>query len=260
MFEPLVLFGSAVAAGILGGLLGIGGGVVIMPVLCFLFGISTPFAAGTTAVAVFCTTLSGGYKHIKLGHVDTRSLVPIMTAGAFSTALFSHLFMLIAKKPAWLELGIGCVFLVISLRMIGEGIGKIQGPSETDDRSENGSYLAKISVGAVSGMLPGLFGIGTGAVLVPAFNYCLKRPIKVAIGSSLVCFAVNAFISSAYKFFQGFVLVDKAIILCAGTMIGAYIGAVWNKGFPAASLKLLFGLIFLYIALKYIFLFWGVHI
>ncbi|MDD5020238.1 MAG: TSUP family transporter [Candidatus Omnitrophica bacterium] len=45
----------------LGGLLGIGGGVIIMPVLRFIFGVSTPFAVGTTALAVFFTALSGGY-------------------------------------------------------------------------------------------------------------------------------------------------------------------------------------------------------
>ncbi len=260
MLESIILFISAVFAGVLGGLLGIGGGVIIMPVLCFLFDVPVPWAAGTTAVAVFCTTVSGGYKHIKLGHVDIRSLVPIMMSGALSTALFSYLFIFIAKKPVWLELGIGCVFLFISLRMITEGVSKTRRTFEGKETSIQAKSWTKISVGIVSGMLPGLFGIGTGAVLVPAFNYCLKRPIKVAIGSSLVCFAINALISSVFKFFQGFVLIDTAMILCLGTVIGAYGGAIWNKGFPAAFLKLLFGLIFLYVAFKYIFLFWGVRI
>ncbi|MBU4304042.1 MAG: sulfite exporter TauE/SafE family protein [Candidatus Omnitrophica bacterium] len=260
MLEGAVLLVSAVVAGILGGLLGIGGGVIIMPVLCFIFGISTPFAAGTTALAVFFTTLSGGYKHIKLGHVDIKSLVPIMAAGAVSTTFFSYLFIFIARKPIWLELGIGCVFLFISLRMICEGISRVKEKQGLSDKSIRGMRIAKIFVGAVSGMLPGLFGIGTGAVLVPAFNYCLNSPIKVAIGSSLVCFAVNAFISSAFKFFQGFVLLDKALILCAGTVIGAYVGARLNKEFPPSLLKLLFGLVFLYVSLKYIFLFWGVKV
>ncbi len=260
MLESVVLLVSAIVAGIFGGLLGIGGGVIIMPVLRFLFGISTPFAAGTTALAVFFTTLSGGYKHIKLGHVDIKSLAPIMIAGGVSTALFSYLFIFLAQKPVWLELGIGCVFLFISLRMICEGLFQSKEQQGSGDNSVKGMGIARISVGIMSGMLPGLFGIGTGAVLVPAFNYCLNSPIKVAIGSSLVCFAVNAFISSAFKFFQGFVLLDKAVVLCVGTAVGAYLGARLNRGFPPALLKLLFGLTFLYIALKYIFLFWGKNI
>jgi uncharacterized membrane protein YfcA len=260
MFEGAILLASAIAAGILGGLLGIGGGVIIMPVLCFVFGVSTPFAAGTTALAVFFTTLSGGYKHVRLGHVDIRSLAPIMITGAISTAFFSYLFIFMAKKPTWLNLGVGCVFLFISLRMIYEGIARLKEAQEANDQPAKGASRVKILIGIVSGVLPGLFGIGTGAVLVPAFNYCLKSPMKVAIGSSLVCFALNALISSAFKFFQGFVLLDKALILCAGTVIGAYMGARLNKGFPPSLLKLLFGLVFLYVSFKYVFLFWGVTV
>lgn len=260
MVEGVVLLITAVMAGILGGLLGIGGGVIIMPVLCFIFKIPVPFAAGTTVLAVFFTTLSGGYKHIRLGHVDIRSLAPIMISGAVSTAFFSCLFILIARKPVWLELGIGGSFLVISLRMISEGLLRRKETREESGQSIRGTRAAKILVGIVSGMLPGLFGIGTGAVLVPAFNYCLKSPIKTAIGSSLVCFSVNALISSVFKLFQGFVLLDKVLVLCAGTVIGAYIGARLNKGLSSSFLKLLFGLVFLYVSLKYIFLFWGVRI
>ncbi len=231
-----------------------------MPVLCFVFDVSTPFAAGTTALAVFFTTLSGGYKHIRLGHVDIKSLAPIMIAGAISTAFFSYLFIFMAQKPMWLDLGVGCIFLFISLRMAYEGIVRGKEAQEVKDQSIKGMSTVKIFIGIVSGVLPGLFGIGTGAVLVPAFNYCLKSPIKVAIGSSLACFAVNALISSAFKFFQGFVLLDKALILCAGTVLGASIGAKLNKGFPPSLLKLLFGLVFLYVSFKYIFLFWGVKV
>jgi len=257
MLGYLVLLVSAVFAGLLGGLLGIGGGIVIMPVLRFLFGIPTPFAAGTTALAVFFTTLTGGYKHVRMGHVDIRSLLPLMAVGAVSTAFFSFLFMFFAERPLWLELGVGCVFLVISLRMILEGFF----PSADRPRGSAGAIQsrgpAKVALGFVSGMLPGLFGIGTGAVLVPAFTYCLNSPIKVAIGSSLVCFSVNAFISSVIKIFQGFVLPDKALFLCIGTAVGAWLGARLNRGFPSSLLKLLFGLAFFYIALKYIFLFLG---
>ena len=251
---------SAVIAGILGGLLGIGGGVVIMPVLRFLFGISTPFAAGTTVLAVFFTSLSGGYKHFKLGHVDIKSLGPIMLAGAISTTLFSFIFLMIARRPLWLEFGVGCVFLFIAVRMLGEGILGVKQKQELNNNSISARRVTKLCVGFISGMFPGLFGIGTGAILVPAFNYCLNSPIKVAIGSSLICFAANAFISSIFKFLQGYMLLDKAIILCAGTTIGAYAGARLNKGFPPRLLKLLFGLTFLYVSLKYICLLWGIKI
>ncbi|MDD5020146.1 MAG: sulfite exporter TauE/SafE family protein, partial [Candidatus Omnitrophica bacterium] len=136
-----------------------------------------------------------------------------------------------------------------------EGIFRIKERQGEGNKTIEGKKSAKILVGIMSGILPGLFGIGTGAVLVPVFNYCLNSPMKVAIGSSLICFTVNALISSVFKFFQGYILLDKAIILCAGTAVGAYEGARLNKRFPFFLLKLLFGLLFFYISLKYIFLF-----
>ena len=85
----------------------------------------------------------------------------------------------------------------------------------------HGSILSKISIGGVAGVFPGLLGIGTGAVLVPAFSFALNAPIKIAIGSSLACFSLNALVSSALKLSQGFVQINILIPLCIGTLIGS---------------------------------------
>jgi len=58
-----------------------------------------------------------------------------------------------------------------------------------------GHLPQKLAIGAAAGVLPGLLGIGAGAILVPAFRLLLRWPIKVAMGSSLACFAVNALVS-----------------------------------------------------------------
>jgi uncharacterized membrane protein YfcA len=68
--EILMLFGGGLLAGTLGGLLGIGGGIVLMPMLRFLVGLSPAHAAGTCILAVFFTTLGGSYRHYKQGNVN----------------------------------------------------------------------------------------------------------------------------------------------------------------------------------------------
>jgi uncharacterized membrane protein YfcA len=120
-----------------------------------------------------------------------------------------------------------------------------------------GSLLGKFAIGGIAGILPGFLGIGTGAVLVPAFALILRAPIKIAIGSSLTCFCANAFLSSVFKFFQGFTMLEVAVPLCIGTLIGSSIGAILNKRFPSAVLKIMFGVVFLYVSFKYILLFFG---
>jgi uncharacterized membrane protein YfcA len=250
---------SGFFAGIFGGLLGIGGGIVLMPILRFFVGLSPAFAGGTCIIAVFFTTLGGAFRHYKLGHVNLRLILPVIATGAVSTIVFSVFFPYLARKPNWLDFGTGLLFSIISLRMIIEGLADRRGrKSEEGLETEIGSsVLAKMGIGALAGAMPGLLGIGTGAVLVPAFTLVLGFPIKTAIGSSLTCFCVNAFLSSCFKLFQGYAVIQTALPLCLGALIGSNIGAVLNRRFPSPLLKMTFGITFLYVSIRYISLFLG---
>jgi len=255
----ILLIIGGVLAGMLGGLLGIGGGILLMPILRFFVGLSPAYAAGICIVAVFFTTLGGSIGHYKRKHINIRSIIPVIVAGALSTIVFSLIFIYFTKKGKWLDLGVGLIFSLVSIRMIIEGLldlleKKIKESTVSEIR---GSLFGKVTIGGFAGILPGLLGIGTGAVLVPAFTFILKAPIKIAIGSSLACFSVNAFLSSIFKLFQGFINAEVTIPLCLGTLIGSNIGAILNKRFPSPVLKILFGMIFTYVALKYILLFGG---
>ncbi len=249
-----MLFAGGLLAGALGGLLGIGGGIVLMPILRFMVGLSPAHAAGTCILAVFFTTLGGSYRHYRIGHVNFRSLAIIMIAGALATVIFSIVFLYLSTRERWLDLGIGLVFSLISARMIVEGIRGLTRKAEKREAGNEikGSLLQKISIGSMAGALPGLLGIGTGVILVPAFTYILNAPIKVAMAASLTCFSINAFISSAFKFWQGFIDLNVALPICMGTLLGANLGAKLNKSFPSSTLRLIFGLMFSYVSLKFI--------
>lgn len=252
--EMLMLFSGGILAGTLGGLLGIGGGIVLMPMLRFLVGLSPAHAAGTCVLAVFFTTLGGSYRHYKLGNVNLRSLTPIMISGAIAAVLFSFVFLYLSRREHWLDLGIGLVFALVSIRMIAEGIPGLikKNYDEKIDNEIKGSLIQKIFIGSLAGVLPGLLGIGTGVVLVPAFIYILSAPIKAAMASSLTCFSVNALISSGFKYWQGFIDLNLALPMCMGTLLGANIGARLNRCFSSGALKLGFGVVFSYVSLKFI--------
>jgi uncharacterized membrane protein YfcA len=253
----LIILSGGIFAGILGGLLGIGGGIVLMPILRFFVGLPPAVAAGTCIVAVFFTTLGGSFRHYKLGHVNIRSILAVIIAGGISTIVFSLVFLYFTRRETWLDLGTGLVFSLISLRMIIEGCGNLLGKKakESTGSKIRGSTCGKLTIGGIAGVLPGLLGIGTGAILVPAFALFLRAPIKIAIGSSLACFSVNAFFSSLLKFFQGFVYLPVALPICLGTLIGSNVGAVLNKRFPSSVLKVLFGIAFSYVSYRYILVF-----
>jgi uncharacterized membrane protein YfcA len=252
--QLVLLVTGGLTAGVVGGLLGIGGGIVLMPVLRFALGVPAPQAAGACVIAVFFTTLGGSYRHQRLGHIEVRTVLPVIIAGLVAAGGFSLLFPLLAQRGGWLDLGIGLAFLAISARMILEGVpGLLQREQEGPVNTHvNGTLSNKATIGAVSGALPGLLGIGTGGILVPAFAFLLRTPIKTAMAASLACFCCTAAVSGGFKLVQGYVDPQLALPLSSGTLIGANLGAVINRRFPSPGLKLLFGLALTCVSLRFI--------
>jgi len=252
--EIFFLFSGGLLAGALGGLLGIGGGIVLMPLLRFVALLPPAYAAGTCVVAVFFTTLGGSYRHYRLGNINLRSITPVVISGAIAAGVFSLLFIYLARQGQWLDLGVGIVFCLISIRMICEGIPGLlkKKAAQSTGNQLGGTLLQKTSIGAVAGILPGLLGIGTGGILVPAFNFLLGTPVKIAVAASLACFCINAFISSAFKLAQGFIHLEIVVPICVGTLLGANLGAILNRRFSSGLVKLLFGLVFGSVAFKFI--------
>jgi len=255
----ILLTVGGIVAGMLGGFLGIGGGILIMSILRFMVGLDPADAAGTCVTAVFFTTLGGSIKHFKLGHIDFRSILPVIIPGLISTIIFSILFVYVAHKDAWLDMATGIIFSLVALRILWEGISEylVKGSEPDTGSSIRGSTFAKIGIGTTAGVLPGLLGIGTGAILVPAFAFALNAPIKIAIGSSLACFILNALASSVLKLSQGFVQINILIPLCIGTFIGSPFGAILNVRSSSMFLKVIFGMVLLYVAYKYLFVLGG---
>ncbi len=252
----LLLVGGLVAGG-LGGLLGVGGGIVLMPLLRFGVGLPAAHAAGTCIVAVLFTTLGGSYRHHRLGQVRWQAMVPVIAAGAVATVAFSLLFYTLSTRQRWLDLGIGVVFSLIAARMIIEVLpSRRDEPGRpSDTRTIQGQSWKKPAIGIAAGALPGLLGIGTGVVLVPAFTLVLGMTIKTATGCSLACFCCNALISSAFKAAQGFVDWGVAVPVCVGTVIGSNLGALLNKRLAALWVRLLFALLFAGVSFKFVLLF-----
>ncbi len=249
-------------AGLLGGLLGIGGGIVLMPLLRFGMGMSPAYAAGTCVLAVFFTTLGGSYRHYRLGHLDPVSIYPVIISGALATVVFSILFPYLSKHERWMDLGIGLVFTLISARMIAGGVpGVMKGDKEEDKGNKlQATVWKKIIIGGAAGALPGLLGIGTGGILVPAFAFIMRAPIRAAVASSLACFCFNALISAGFKLVQGYIEPGAALPICLGTLLGANLGAVLNRLYSQGLVELLFGLVFAYVSLKFILVSFGVKI
>ncbi len=225
-----------------------------MPLLRFAIGLAPARAAGTCVLAVFFTTLGGSYRHYRLGHLNVRFIVPVILSGAVATAFFSLVFVSLASRERWLDLGIGLVLSLVSARMILEGIPGFITPRAEAPRTavHGGSLFQKVAIGGAAGILPGLLGIGTGVILVPTFTFALNMPIKIAVASSLASFCANSFISSSFKLAQGFIAFDVALPICVGTFVGSNVGAILNKRLRSSTVKLVFGVLFAFVSVQFI--------
>ena len=245
-------------AGIVGGLLGTGGCALMMPVIRFGFHFDPAIAVGTTLTAVVFTAASGAYQHIKMKNVDKESALLTGYSGVLGVIIGSIIFGFIKNYGEIIDLIIGIAFIIVSVRMLYEGIfskGQVAQGTEIP-----GKPLSKTILGSVIGTLTGIIGLGGGYALVPSYIYFFKAPVKLAIGTSMAAFVWMALIGAFFKFFQGVVDIPVAITLGIGALVGAIYGAKLVAKFKPNVLKALFGLLFLYVSLKYILLYFGVHI
>ncbi|MCR4406855.1 MAG: sulfite exporter TauE/SafE family protein [Anaerolineae bacterium] len=257
--KVIVLVVVGFLAGLLGGLIGTGGCSVMLPIIHFWMGYPAAIAVGTTLFAVIFTAISGGYGHLVRRNVDTRAFLWLGGSGILGVLLGSWLFIFLSGQAKLLGLILGLIFLWPAIRMIYEGVIQRAMPKR-EGAAISGSGWAMAVFGFIVGIATGLAGLGGGYALVPGLIYFFGAPVYITMGTSLATMIPLAVVGGSIKLAQGFVDLATGLLLAAGTIIGAQVGAAIIKRFKPATLKLIFGLYFLYVAVKFITGFLGIQI
>ncbi|MEJ5314524.1 MULTISPECIES: sulfite exporter TauE/SafE family protein [Anaerolinea] len=258
-FRMIILIIVGFLAGVLGGIIGTGGCSVMLPVLHFWMGYPAPIAVGTTLFAVIFTAISGGYGHLVRGNLDKRAVAWLGGAGIIGVVIGSWLFTFLSSQSALLGLILGILFLWPALRMIWEGI-RHSGLPQKEGNKINASATGLGVFGLVVGLATGVAGLGGGYALVPGLIYLFGAPVYITMGTSLATMIPLAVIGGGLKLAGGFVDLAVGLLLAAGTVIGAQVGAAVIKRFKPNTLKLIFGVYFLYVSVKFITAFFGVKV
>jgi len=246
-------------AGLLGGLIGTGGCSVMLPAIHFWMDYPASMAVGTTLFAVIFTATSGGYGHLVRRNVDRRAVIWLGGGGIAGVALGSWLFTLLADETELLGLILGLLFLWPAVRMIWQGVIE-RGMPQHPGSSIPGPAWGLATFGFAIGIATGVAGLGGGYALVPGLIYLFGAPVYITMGTSLATMIPLAVVGGGIKFAQGYVAVGAGLLLAAGTVVGAQVGAAVIKRFQPATLKLVFGLYFLYVSIKFIAAFAGVKV
>jgi len=250
---------TGVIAGIVGGLLGTGGCALMMPVIRFGFHFDPALAVGTTLTAVVFTAASGAVQHWRMKNVDVDTALLTGYSGILGVIIGSVIFGYLKPYGEVIDLIIGLAFIVVSLRMLYEGL-LARGGQPPVGTAIPGQPLAKTVLGSGIGTLTGIIGLGGGYALVPSYIYFLQAPVKLAIGTSMAAFVWMALVGAIFKIYQQVVDIPAAIALGVGALVGAIIGAKLVAKIKPHILKALFGLLFLYVSLKYILIYFHIHI
>ncbi len=231
-----------IAVGILGAMLGIGGGIIIVPLMTFVFGATPQQAVGTSMVVVLFNSLSGsiGYLRRKMVFLDAAWKFALATIpGAI---LGSYVADTLQGKVFY---GIfGVFFALFAVNMFYQAGKK----SSKDDSCEvPAQYNWKLGTGFSVGVgfLASILGIGGGVIHVPMMTYLLKFPVKVAIATSTAILSVSAIAGATSHALMGHVLWLPALSLGVGACIGAQLGVkTASKAKSSLLLRLTAGLVF----------------
>ncbi len=244
--EVLTLAVSGFCAGVLGGFLGVGGGIVVLPLLVLLFKFPVGAAVGTTILIVFLNSVISSFMHLSLRNFDVRLFKVVIVPGIIGSVVGSLLFTVLSRVSWILKICLGIYFMYVSIRTLFE-ISK-----EERQRKVLRGWRTVILSGFAAGLVVGLLGLGSGAVLVPVFAYVVGLPIRIAVGTSLLCFAPMALVSVLFKMMTGKCDIMAALCMLPGLIAGARLGSRLLTKVPIKVVKAVFSIAFLMIGLKFL--------
>jgi uncharacterized protein len=236
----LLLLGTL--TGTLSGLLGIGGGLLMVPALT-IFGVSLVQATATSLVGVFLSAFSGSVQNLRMGELNWRVSLILAAFGIFTAQAGAWLGDRIPDH--WLSLAFaGLLLVTIYLMNLRQSLKTRQ--SSGGNAPPIATHPAPIrfaptaGIGLLAGLLSGLFGVGGGLVMVPLQMLFLSEPIKSAIRTSLGAIVAIAISALAQHAWNGNVLWIPGLCLGLGGIVGAQLGSRLLPKLPDRTVNLMF--------------------
>jgi len=250
----LTLFGAAILIGWVSSMIGVGGGIFMVPLLkIFQYVPTTQIAVGTSLAAIVFNSISSTVSYTRQGVVDFRLgllLMPTATGGAW---LGAYLTRFISSNGLAVAFGMFLVY-VAGIMLWGKEPKEVALwlRKRSADGNERFSAPAAVLVGLISGLAAGFFGIGGGAIMVPAMTLLLGADIVRAVATSLFVMGPSALIGSTQHAFQGNLQWELLLPLALGIIAGAQLGAFTTTRVPKVFLRRLFGVVLIYSAINMI--------
>ncbi|MSD84653.1 TSUP family transporter [Lactobacillus curvatus] len=281
MQQIILLLAVGVLAGVLGSVLGIGGGIIVTPVLTLAIGLDIKYAIGASIIAVIATSSGATIAYLKDDMLNLRVAMFLeiaTTIGAIVGALLTGIV-----PTGFLFILFGAFLLFSTYNMIQKLRGKVAEQHVGADEDKwakklnlNGTYYDKANQKQVdyaveqvpggfammfgAGIASGLLGIGSGVFKVTAMDTIMKMPLKPSSATSNLMMGVTAAASATVYFFSGAIIPSVAAPLAIGILVGSTVGSRIMQYLQPRVIRMIFIPILLYTGLQMVLKGFGVHI
>lgn len=272
IITSIVLILVGIGIGVLSGMLGIGGGTIMVPVLRLGYGLDAFMATATSLFAIIPISLAGAITHIRARSCFPKLGLLLGIAGAVTSSAGVYLG---SVSPSWLIMLAAAIIIVYSaftmlrkaLRMGKKGTDPsvAGGQKGTDPATPTGNkgtdlrdaheaeqtppcafaftrknVALAVVIGLVAGFASGYVGVGGGFIMVPLMTAWLGIPMKRTSGTSLIAIIILAIPGVIQQAFLGHIDYLAGIMLCVGAIPGAVLGARLVPRVPERTLRFIF--------------------
>jgi uncharacterized membrane protein YfcA len=270
-------FVVAMGAGMLGALLGLGGGVILVPVLALVLGINIHYAIGASIVSVIATSSGAAVAYLRDGVTNIRlgmflemattigAIVGALIAGSvggpglfiiFGVVLLYSAYAMYRRRDAELPTGVEMGRLANFLNLGGSYYDAAL--SRQVDYNVHGARYG-LPLMFVAGAVSGLLGIGSGILKVPAMDMAMRLPMKVSTATSNFMIGVTAAASAGVYFIRGDINPFIAAPVALGVLIGATAGTRIMMRTRSTMLRRVFIVVLVFVALQMLVKGLGIH-
>ncbi|HWH03030.1 MAG TPA: sulfite exporter TauE/SafE family protein [Gemmatimonadales bacterium] len=263
-----LLFGGSFLAGLLGSLTGLGGGMVIVPLLAIGFGVNLQYAIGASLISVIATSSGAAAAYVREGYTNIRigmfleiattvgALGGAFLAGMISTSAIAIVFAAVLLYSAWLSARPRVEHVTQDLSDPLARSLRLNGTYPTPDGLQPYG-VQRVATGFslmfVAGILSGLLGIGSGAVKVLAMDNAMRLPFKVSTTTSNFMIGVTAAASAGVYLRRGYIDPVLSFPVMLGVLAGALLGArILTRTHPK-HLRLVFSVVIVALAIEMVY-------
>jgi uncharacterized protein len=245
----LLLVVLGFAAGVLGALAGIGGGILIVPTLVIFFNVPLPHAIGASLLAVIATSTATSSVHLERHLTDVRLGITLELATTIGAAAAALLAQHINRKALAL-LFVG--FLTYSAITLLRRVWSVRAQKQEAEPANYEVRRLPAGLGAsiIAGGMSGLLGIGGGPIKVPAMYLLMGVPLRVATATSNFMIGVTAAASAFIYYGHGNIPLEVTAPLIVGVLVGSILGARLAPRVRARYIQILLIVIMTYLAVQ----------